>query len=59
MVMEPTRPPKKPVTPPAPAFRKGDNIEARYRGKIYFYAGRISKVHSDGTYDIDYNDGTQ
>ena len=48
-----------PTLPEKPAFRKGDKIEARYRGKIYFYAGRISKVHSDGTYDIDYNDGTQ
>ncbi|CAM9249705.1 unnamed protein product, partial [Sphacelaria rigidula] len=37
---------------------KGDRVEARYRGKgPKFYKGKISRVNSDGTFDINYNDG--
>ena len=40
-----------------PIFREGERIEARYRGKIFYYAGRIGKVNNDHTYDVEYNDG--
>ena len=42
-----------------PIFREGERIEARYRGKIFYYAGRIGKVNNDHTYDVEYNDGKQ
>ncbi|CAB1097207.1 unnamed protein product [Ectocarpus sp. CCAP 1310/34] len=37
---------------------KGDRVEVRYRGKgTKFYKGKISRVNSDGTFDISYDDG--
>ncbi|CAM9694653.1 unnamed protein product, partial [Pylaiella littoralis] len=37
---------------------KGDRVEARYRGKgTKFYKGKISRVNSDDTFDIAYDDG--
>ena len=37
---------------------KGDTVEARYRGRgTKFYKGRIVRVNSDDTFDIDYDDG--
>jgi len=38
-------------------FKRGDAIEARYKGKERFYPGIISKDNRDGTYAIDYDDG--
>ncbi|GLD98134.1 hypothetical protein PINS_up006831 [Pythium insidiosum] len=38
-------------------FREGDKIEAQYKGKSKFYPGVISRCRSNGTYDIDYDDG--
>lgn len=38
-------------------FRKGQPVEARIRGKSRFFPGKISRVHRDGTCDIDYDDG--
>jgi len=38
-------------------FGKGQRIEARFRGKQKYYSGRITRVHADGSYDIDYDDG--
>jgi hypothetical protein len=35
----------------------GESIEARYRGRSKYYPGKIGRVHSDGTFDIDYDDG--
>ena len=35
----------------------GTKIEARYRGNVRFYPGRIARVRLNGTYDIDYDDG--
>ena len=35
----------------------GTKIEARYKGKTRYYPGKISRVRSNGTYDIDYDDG--
>ena len=39
------------------AFREGDKVEARFRGKLRYYPGIIRRVNRDSTYDIDYNDG--
>ncbi|OQR89054.1 hypothetical protein ACHHYP_06498, partial [Achlya hypogyna] len=38
------------------ALEVGTKVEAKYKKKTY-YPGRIAKVHSDGSYDIDYDDG--
>ncbi|CAN0452791.1 unnamed protein product, partial [Discosporangium mesarthrocarpum] len=38
-------------------LREGDKVEARYRGRGKYYTGRISRVNSDGTFDINYDDG--
>ena len=38
-------------------FEVGTPIEARYGGKEKWYEGKIKKVNSDGTYDIEYDDG--
>jgi len=39
-------------------FPSGTRVEARYRGKKRYYAGKITHVYSkDGTYDIHYEDG--
>ncbi|CAM9192120.1 unnamed protein product, partial [Ectocarpus fasciculatus] len=35
----------------------GSKVEARFRGKSRYYHGRISLVLSDGTFDVDYDDG--
>ncbi|KAK7247647.1 hypothetical protein SO694_00125033 [Aureococcus anophagefferens] len=39
------------------AFKVGDKIEGRYRGKSKWYPGKIAKDNGDGTYDLDYDDG--
>ena len=39
-------------------LQRGDRVEARYRGRgTKFYRGRVVRVNSDGTLDIDYDDG--
>ena len=38
-------------------LRAGDKIKARYRGLEKYYEGVISRVHSDGTFSIAYDDG--
>jgi len=38
-------------------FRIGDSVDADFRGRGKYYPGKISRVHFDGTYDIDYDDG--
>ena len=40
-------------------LREGMKVEARYRGRGRYFPGRISRVHPDGTYDRDYDDGEQ
>ncbi|KAK1932357.1 hypothetical protein P3T76_012351 [Phytophthora citrophthora] len=35
----------------------GDTVEASYKNGVKFFPGKISRVHSDGTYDITFNDG--
>ncbi|GMI35357.1 hypothetical protein TrRE_jg12489, partial [Triparma retinervis] len=38
-------------------LKRGDKVEARYRGGSRYYQGVISRDNRDGTYDIDYDDG--
>eukprot|EP00939_MAST-03C_sp_MAST-3C-sp1_P000758 g758.t1 len=38
-------------------FHKGMKVEARFGGKDKYYAGKITYVRSDGTFDILYEDG--
>ena len=38
-------------------FKVGDRVEANYAGEGDFFPGTISKVNSDGTYDLAYDDG--
>jgi len=38
-------------------FAVGDRVEARYGGKSQFYSGRISAANSDGSFDVEYDDG--
>ena len=40
-----------------PLWRVGDLIQARFDRDAIFYPGTITKVHSNGTYDILYDDG--
>jgi hypothetical protein len=35
----------------------GDLVKARFKKGSKFFAGKITRVHSDGTYDIKYDDG--
>merc|ERR1712032_96684 len=36
---------------------RGTKVTVNYNGKGKYYAGKISRVNSNGTYDIEYNDG--
>ena len=38
-------------------FRENSKVEADYRGRGKYYAGRITRVRLNGTCDIDYDDG--
>ncbi|KDO29928.1 hypothetical protein SPRG_19856 [Saprolegnia parasitica CBS 223.65] len=38
---------------------KGDLVEARFGGKDKFFKGKITHVHGDGSYDIEYDDGDE
>ncbi|CAM9205087.1 unnamed protein product, partial [Laminaria digitata] len=44
-------------SPTGETLREGMKVEARYKGRGRYYPGRISRVHRDGTCDIDYDDG--
>ncbi|GMH48764.1 hypothetical protein TrRE_jg2096, partial [Triparma retinervis] len=39
----------------SPSFSKGDKVECRYQRKSKYYAGTITKVHRDGTFDVSYD----
>ncbi|GFH43922.1 hypothetical protein CTEN210_00396 [Chaetoceros tenuissimus] len=39
------------------SFTVGALVQAKYHGRGKYYDGKISKVHADGTLDIDYDDG--
>jgi len=38
-------------------YEEGQRVKARYKGKGRLYPGKISQVHGDGTYDVDFDDG--
>ncbi|KAG7397797.1 hypothetical protein PHYBOEH_000178 [Phytophthora boehmeriae] len=38
-------------------IKVGDLVEANYKNGVKMFAGKISRMHSDGTYDIAFNDG--
>ena len=38
-------------------FEEGTKVEARYKGRSRYFPGKITRVHRDGSYDIDYDDG--
>ncbi|CBJ33221.1 calmodulin-like myosin-light chain [Ectocarpus siliculosus] len=38
-------------------LEEGMRVEAKYKGRSRYYPGRISRVHRDGSCDIDYDDG--
>ena len=38
-------------------YRLGDRVEAKVSGWTKYYTGEITRVHSDGTYDIKFDDG--
>lgn len=40
-------------------FKRGQRVEARFKGKSKYYPGRILLVNRDGTYDIAYDDGDE
>lgn len=42
-----------------PEFAKGERVEARFQGKGAFYPGKITRVLSDGTFDVIYDDGDE
>ncbi|OQS06562.1 hypothetical protein THRCLA_01399 [Thraustotheca clavata] len=44
-------------TKSASIFHKGDKVEAQFGGKDKYFLGEISRIHSDGTLDIVYDDG--
>jgi hypothetical protein len=39
--------------------REGDRVKAKCTGWTKYYAGEITRVNSDGTYDIKFEDGEQ
>ena len=41
----------------AARLREGDAVEANFRGRGKFFKGKIDREHSDGTYDILFDDG--
>ncbi|KAI9993220.1 hypothetical protein PInf_015291 [Phytophthora infestans] len=43
--------------PKKTTLKVGDNVKARYKKGTKLYAGTITRVRSDGTYDIAYSDG--
>ena len=42
-----------------PKFRRGERVEARYRGRAKYYRGRIARERGDSLYDISYDDGEE
>eukprot|EP00644_Phytophthora_capsici_P012370 jgi/Phyca11/19217/fgenesh1_pg.PHYCAscaffold_46_\ len=48
---------KSPATTKKSSFRLDQSVKARYKGGKKLFPGKISRVRSDGTYDIDYDDG--
>ena len=42
-----------------PKFRRGERVEARYKGRAKYYRGKVARDRGDAVYDIDYDDGEQ
>ena len=42
---------------PVDVYAVGTRVECKYKGKGKYYPGVIVKVHEDGTFDIDEDDG--
>jgi len=42
---------------PQYSFLAGDRVDCQFRGGSRWFPGRISKANTDGTYDIEYDDG--
>ena len=40
-------------------LREGSKVEARYKGGAKWFAGKITRARSDGTYDVEYEDGDE
>ena len=40
-----------------PRIEEGSKVEANYGGKGKWYPGRVRQIRSDGTFDINYDDG--
>ena len=40
-----------------PRIEEGSKVEANYRGKGKWYSGKVKQIRSDGTMDINYDDG--
>ncbi|GMF57779.1 unnamed protein product [Phytophthora fragariaefolia] len=40
-----------------PRYESGDRVEARFQGRERYFAGKIKKCRTDGSYDIEYDDG--
>ncbi|KAJ8558880.1 hypothetical protein ON010_g8569 [Phytophthora cinnamomi] len=38
-------------------LKVGDAVEANYKNGVKMFPGKISRAHSDGTYDVTFNDG--
>ena len=45
------------TSPACSELSVGSKVEARYKGWSTYYSGVISGLQSDGTYNIDYDDG--
>lgn len=45
------------IAPTVPKFAVGTDIEARWKGGIKYYRGKIDKINADGTYAIQHYDG--
>merc|ERR1711871_681744 len=39
------------------SYRRGDKVEAKVSGWTRYYSGEVTRVNSDGTYDIRFDDG--
>lgn len=46
-------------TEPAPILPVGQPVKARFRGGEAWFAGSVKDLHTDGTYDITYEDGDE
>ncbi|KAG3156427.1 hypothetical protein PI126_g8767 [Phytophthora idaei] len=48
---------REPESKSSSTLRVGDSIKASYKNGVKMFPGKISRIHSDGTYDITFNDG--